>query len=133
MKIFAGVVTKIMRVCASSTTMTAPSQEELAQFLGLNRLLRSIRLETFATLIHCVELVLSSPSHFIIATAAILAESIKLLLTAHAVPATAPHKAASAPSVTEAAPIVAEPVPTEALVTTTGVEPTVVVAATGVV
>lgn len=133
MKIFAGVVTKIMRVCACSTTMTAPSQEELAQFLGLNRLLRSVRLETFAALIHGVELVLSSPSHFIIATAAILAESIKLLLSAHAVPATAPHKAASAPSVTEAATIVAESVPTEALVTTTGVEPTIVVAATGVV
>ena len=76
MKIFAWVVTKVMRICACSATMTTSSEEELAQFLGLNRYLWSVRLETFAALIHSIELVLSSPAHFIV-LATILAEPIE--------------------------------------------------------
>lgn len=115
--------------------MTICSQEELAQFLRLNRLLRGVRLEPFrAPLIHGIELFLSSAAHLIESTA-ILSVSIELLLAAHAVPASSPHKASATPSVTEAPSVVAEAVPTEAtpLVTTSGVEPAVVVAATRVV
>ena len=101
----------------------------------MNRLLRGVRLEPFrAPLIHGIELFLPSATHLIESTA-ILSVSIELLLTAHAVPATSPHKASATPSVTEAASVVAEAVPAEAtpLVTTSGVEPAVVVAATRVV
>ena len=57
--------------------MTTSSQKELAQFLRLNRLLWSVRLETFAALIHSIELVLSSPAHFIVLATILTAESIE--------------------------------------------------------
>jgi hypothetical protein len=57
--------------------MTTSSQKEFAQFFRLNRLLWSVRLEAFAALIHSIELILSSPAHFIVLATILTTESIE--------------------------------------------------------
>jgi hypothetical protein len=83
MQVFAGVITKIMRESARSSSVATSCQKELAKFFRLlvNRLTRCVGLKALSSLLDRVKFILASATSHLMAP--ISSEFIEWLSTAH--------------------------------------------------